>query len=288
MSDQPFSVDTNVLTHMVVERTTGRCLGAFGCNFYRPWVFPLYTPSGQTVIQEYAYDHPFHNGVFVGQYPIVSGERRVNFWAAPLRYTNPEYHVFQHIGRVDASEQPLIEPHRTGVRFTLHSVWRDEADVPVIDEVRTVNLFSVAGATICDMTSRKIAAYGAVQYPQTKYGSIGVRVEPRLLPDFGAEIIADNDRRGRADVVHEQESDFVAYERASTAGTSYGIMLSIAGNARGPWFIRDYGMAMYNPTWVQSYASAAGETWEIGLRVVAYDGAMDSARAASLRGMIAD
>ena len=35
------------------------------------------------------------------------------------------------------------------------------------------------------MTSEKIATYGAATYPQTKFGSIGIRVEPRLLPVMG-------------------------------------------------------------------------------------------------------
>src|SRR5688500_13898876 len=63
----------NPATQMVVERATGRFLGAFGTSFYRSWVFPLYTPSGLTVLQEFAYDHPFHNGLFVAQHPVHAG-----------------------------------------------------------------------------------------------------------------------------------------------------------------------------------------------------------------------
>ncbi|KKL75927.1 hypothetical protein LCGC14_2049980, partial [marine sediment metagenome] len=43
---EPFDVVVNERTHMVVHRTTGRCLGAVGSNYYRCWVFPLYTPAG--------------------------------------------------------------------------------------------------------------------------------------------------------------------------------------------------------------------------------------------------
>ena len=48
--------------YLVFEETTGRCLGGFGANYYRAWVYPLCTPRGLTVIQEFPFDHPFHNG----------------------------------------------------------------------------------------------------------------------------------------------------------------------------------------------------------------------------------
>ena len=42
----------------------------------QPWVYPLYTPAGHQVLQEFAFDHPFHNGCFVGLHPVVYAERR--------------------------------------------------------------------------------------------------------------------------------------------------------------------------------------------------------------------
>ena len=62
-----FEVIINAKTHLVVDSNTGICLGGVGANFYRPFVFPFYTPAGHTVVQEFAFDHPFHNGIFVGQ-----------------------------------------------------------------------------------------------------------------------------------------------------------------------------------------------------------------------------
>jgi len=50
MANSPFEIRLNARTHMVVESSTGRCLGGVGSNAQRSWVFPLYTPGGQTVI----------------------------------------------------------------------------------------------------------------------------------------------------------------------------------------------------------------------------------------------
>jgi hypothetical protein len=268
----------NPLAYLVEEQASGRMLGGFGAHFYRAWVFPLYTPAGFTVLQEFAYDHPYHNGMFVGQNPVVLGEGSVNFWATPPRrsFTDP---LFSHIGRADAQVPPAIIQSERGVMFSLQSVWRDEHEQPVLDELRTVRFYSTPEATICDMVSHKCAAYGDLLYPQTKFGSIGVRVEPRLLPNCGGVILADGGRRGTAQVVHEQESDFVAYQRDRTGMAPFGLLLAIRdAGVRGPWFIRDYGMAMYNPTWASAVYSMRGETWSIALRAIAYDGTLSEER----------
>jgi hypothetical protein len=265
---------------MVKDAQAGRYLGGYGANFYRNWVFPLYTPSGLTVVQEFAYDHPFHNGFFVGQSPVKSGDRVANFWAAPPRRSHNDA-VFVHVGRMAAQGQPACEVHDWGVRFTLKSVWLDEHEQPVLDETRTVEFCTADGATICDMRSAKTAAYGALEFPQTKFGSIGIRVEPRLLPPLGAVVLADGGRRGSAAQVDQQrESDYVAYENDAPLGGRFGVFMTIRDpGVRGPWFIRDYGMAMYNPTWERGISVPEGQTWTVSLRVVAYDGALTVERA---------
>ena len=277
----------NPTTHIVKDTVTGRYLGGFGSNFYRSWVFPLYTPSGLTVVQEFAYDHPFHNGFFVGQSPVKVGkvgDRVANFWAAPPRRSNNDA-VFVHGGRMDAQGQPSVEVSDGGVRFTLKSIWRDENEQPVLDEVRRVEFRSVEGATLCDMASIKTASYGALEFPQTKFGSIGIRVEPRLLPPLGAIVLADGGRAGSSALVDQnRQSGFVAYENDAPSGGRFGVFMTIRDPGMlGPWFIRDYGMAMYNPTWDKAVSVPEGQAWTVSLRVVAYEGGLTDARIQQLR-----
>ena len=273
-----YEVIINARTHLVVEADTGRCLGGLGANFYRPFVFPFYTPAGHTVIQEFAFDHPFHNGIFVGQAPVKVGDREAWFWGAPPRRSFTD-RLFEKLGRMETQKDIDITPHANGVQFVQKVIWRDQNDTPLIDEIRTVNLHTLADATVCDMTSEKVANYGAVEYPQTKYGSIGMRVEPRLLPVMGGVVIGDNDRRGKVEVL-QGISDFVAYQNQLTGHGHFGIFMTILnGDTRGPWFIRDYGMALYNPTQAGPVLTPENETWQISLRFVAYDGELTAARA---------
>ena len=273
-----FEVKVNAKTHLVIQSETGRCLGGVGANFYRPFVFPFYTPSGHTVVQEFAFDHPFHNGIFVGQGPVQVGDREAGFWASPPRRSFTDK-VFEKLGRMDTQKAIDITPHTDGVQFVQNVIWRDENEEPMIDEIRTVNLFTLDDATVCDMTSEKIAAYGAVTYPQTKFGSIGIRVEPRLLPVMGGIVLGDNGRKGGVEVAHEGDSDFVAYQNVLAGHGAFGVFMSILNeDVQGPWFIRDYGMALYNPTWTGAVSTPAGECWKVSLRVIAYDGELTSAR----------
>jgi hypothetical protein len=282
-----YQIRTNVQSHFV--QADNRILGAYGSNFWRSWIYPFYTPSGRTVVENFPFDHPFHNGIFVGQNPVKVGGREGNFWAFPVK-RNHDDHIMKKMGRMDPQGEPVAEVTDAGVRFTLKSIWRDEQEQPLVDEERTVVMRSLPDANICDMTSRKTAAYGAAEFAKTKFGSLGARVEPRLLPPLGGQIIGCLDgelRRGAADEVANQKAcDAVAYENDVPGLGVHGLCLMILDNSvspdrRGPWFIRDYGMAMFNATQSESINVPAGGNWTAALRVVAYDGALTAARLAA-------
>jgi len=280
-----WSVITNERTHMVVDRGSGRALGGFGSNFYRPWVFPLYTPAGKTVIQEFAFDHPFHNGFFVAQNPVEFPGGTANFWATPPRRSDDDALFAVPPGRMHDEGDLTSTPSENGASFDLTLTWRDSAEQPVLRERRSVRFTATEDATICEMASEKQAAFGPLTFPRTKFGSIGIRVEPRLLPPLGGTVIADG-VRGTADVGHESSAAAIAYERGNADGNGFGVMLMRPDPVSpGPWFIRDYGMALWNPTWSGPISVPEGETWRVALRVIAYDGEATMERETRWRGV---
>ena len=188
--------------------------------------------------------------------------------------------------RARAASGPL--PH--GYRFTYRTTWNGADGRPVLDEERHFDLYAAPDATICDVISRKTAAYGALRFEASKHGSLGVRVQPQLLPPFGGEIVAGlgaEHYRGSADeVAFGKERDFVAYEAEAAGLGRFGVCLVVLNNTAsdrrtGPWFVRDYGMAMFNATMDDEVAVAEGEIWETTLRVAAYDGPVSFERARS-------
>jgi Methane oxygenase PmoA len=266
--------------YVVQDESTGRWLGGVGANYFRSWVFPLYTPRGLTVLQEFPFDHPFHNGLWVAQGPIQFGGETVHFWPMPPA-RRPGESLFTHMGRIETVGLPTVEPHDRGVRFTLQAVWRTGAGAPVLDERRTVDLYAVEDGTVCDVTTVQTASYGALQYEASKFGAICVRTDPRLTPVVGAEVIADGGRRGKAEVALQQANAYVAYESRAVnhAGDCFGLLLAVPGAQPHEWFIRDYGLATYNPMFEQPRDVAFGDALRVQLRVVAYDEPLTDARA---------
>ena len=129
-------------------------------------------------------------------------------------------------------------------------------------------------ATICDMSSRKLAAYGTAEFGKTKFGSVGARVEPRLLPPLGGKVIGcvDGDlQRGTAEeVANFRQWDAIAYEADVPGVGPFGICLMIRENSagpnrRGPWFVRDYGMAMFNATQEEGITVPEGGQLDSGI-----------------------
>ncbi len=288
----------DALGNMVMETATGRLLGGVGHNDLRAWCFPLNTPRGLGVAQEYPFDHAFHNGVFVAQARVVCGGVLSNFWVVHPDWRSPDSHVYNHLGHIRYRDRAHVTPLASGYRFTYRSTWTGSDGRPVLDEARHFDLYAAGDATVCDVTSGKTAAYGDLLFEANKHGSLGVRVQPQLLPPFGGEIVAGKGAeiyRGLADeVAFGKERDFVAYEADPAGLDRFGVCMMILNDSAsdrrtGPWFIRDYGLAMFNATMVDDVAVAEGETWEAALRVVAYDGAVsvDRARAWAAAGRAA-
>lgn len=278
---QTYSGLINEATHLVVNSETGVAVGGIGYGHHRPWVFPFYAPSGRTVVQAFPHAHPWHNGIFAGQDPVVCGGRTGNFWAVPpvRRDGDP---IFKNVGRVEVQGEVEAHSIRHGLEFRLACRWLDEHAAPVLSEDRTVRLVECEDAHLCEIISTRRAAYGPVRFPQTKFGGLGLRAEPLLSPDAGAVVIADDDRRGSVGIVHEGDSEYVAFEadRPSSQGGALGVCAMIRDSGlRGPWFVREFGMLMYNPTWRGEIELPVGETWTLSLLVAAYDGPLTDQRA---------
>lgn len=280
----------DALGNMVMETATGRLLGGVGHNDLRAWCYPLNTPRGLGVTQEYPFDHAFHNGVFVAQARVVRGGVLSNFWVVHPDWRSPDAEVYNDLGQIRYRDRAQVTPLPAGYRFTYRSTWIGSDGAPVLDETRHFDLYAAADATVCDVTSRQTAAYGDLRIEANKHGTAGVRVQPQLLPPFGGRIVAGRGveiHRGSADeAAFGKERDFVAYEAEPAGLGRFGVCVLILDDTAhdrrtGPWFVRDYGLAMFNATMDDQVSIAEGDAWEIGVRVVAYDGAVSVERARS-------
>jgi Methane oxygenase PmoA len=271
-----------------------RILGAVGHDSQRSWIYPLFTPRGLGVTQECSFDHTFHRSIFVGQGGVVANGRRTNFWCLNPDYRHGDNEVYRNLGTIVYGSEPDRKETAKGFSFSYHSKWLDTAKEPIIAETRTIDLYDAGDATVCDVTSEKTSASCSVTYTQSKYGSIGVRVQPQLLPAFGGRILALQDgvvSAGLADeVANDKDCDWVAYQAELDGIGAFGVALMVLRNTAstsetGPWFIRDYGMAMFNATMHEAIEVPEVHTWTAALRVVAYDGEFTPERAGNWRNL---
>jgi hypothetical protein len=90
---------------LVRNAATGRLLAGVGYNQHRALAFLLCTPRGLNLLQEYAYDHSFHNGMFVGQGMVnLAGGELANFCAPAPDWPDQNDIIYQHLGRLRYSE----------------------------------------------------------------------------------------------------------------------------------------------------------------------------------------
>ena len=272
---------------MVVESDTDRLLGGVGHNAHRAWVFPLNTPRGLNVLQEYAYDHSFHNGIFVGQGHIERDGRVSNFWSPYADWRNPANPIYNDIGELRYGEPAKVEERENGFRFSYQTTWHDPDGNPLLDESRIYEIFDGGDATLCIATSAKTASYGPILFVANKHSTIGARLQPQLLPELGSRIMKGSARgleKSTAPEVSADGADYVAYEANPHGLGRFGACLSIVDNSAserrdGPWFIREYGMAMFNANKDESISLDEGTSWTASLRAAAYDGEITDERA---------
>ena len=137
-----------------------RAIGALSVTHIRAYVYPLYTPAGVAVLQEYPPDHCHQQGIMVGQ-DLLGGH---NFWAMLHRGVPLNVQVVESQTEVETS------PDEYGVTFVIRLIWRTMGGQNVIKEHRRVRFESWPDFSFTEITSTWEAAFGSIVCEQTKEG----------------------------------------------------------------------------------------------------------------------
>lgn len=272
---------------MAFDQVQQRCVVGVGWNWYRPWVYPFYTPAGHQVLREFAFDHPFHNGCFVGMHPVLSEGQASNFWVAPpQRQLNDP--MIENLGRVVLDEPPNLwtETEKMGALLKLRWIGRDSQ--LLLREHRSLRLCPSKRANQLTISSKWTAAVSVELLP-TKFAGIGVRLDPALTLAGGARyaVIPDptDDGVPPRDAQHLVRLGCTAKDQPIEllhGGIHDGVRIQ-AGVKPGwgviahqtaptaPWFVRDYGLVLHNPIQHNTVRLEAGQTMAWSVTITAYD-----------------
>lgn len=280
---------------MAFDHLKQRCLVGVGSHWYRPWVYPLYTPAGYQVLQEFAFDHPFHNGCFIGLHPVVQDGQASNFWATPPQ-RQADDPMMRDLGRVVLAQPPHLwaDAEQLGAHLSLD--WLGADGQVLLYEQRTLRLRPGPQANQLVVSSEWTAAMDVALGP-TKFAGLGVRLDPALtqvagaryaaLPDLAdAGLAAQLDVPGLirqaclaqdvpVDALHGGMHAGVRIQVAAEPG--WGLVLHKAAPAV-PWFVRGYGLVLHNPVQHQAVRLAPGQTLAWSITLTAYDAEGGAAR----------
>ena len=252
----------------------GRFAAAYTLGAWRPYVYPLLTPSGLPVTEESPPDHPHHQSLWLGQ-DEVNGH---NLWLNRAG-----------CGRIDAPPprtRVVPGPDGPAAVFGQEAVWRAADGTPLLRERRVTAVTPTAGGTLVDVLSERTpaegpAGAGGVTLGATKEAGFGVRLLDPLDELDGGTLVNDGGGRGEAGTF-DREARWVDYW-GRLGGRAAGVALfPHPDNPPHPWFTRAYGIVLCNHHRFAPQTLRPGETLRLQWRAVAHDGTTEDAGVAGL------
>ena len=241
-------------------RAGDRLLGGYSANALRSYVFPLYTPGGVLVLQEAPVDHPHQQGIHVGL--SVDGH---DLWNAG------SFDKARHMQRMETPLKeitPVIDEQ--GVTL-FHSVqWTNVDGAILLHEDRSVRFRLAESFTHVHWRSTFHAVDRPACIDQTKEAGIGVRVPPHWESYFGGQIRNATGGVGES-ACFDSDSPWLNVQGSAGNGATAGVVM-VTTSTPCPWFTRDYGEHIYNPSRHAAVDLARSESVTWAVDVLAYDG----------------
>jgi hypothetical protein len=241
-----------------------RTVAGYTIGEWRPYVYPLLTPSGLAVTDEAPADHHYHQSVWLSHHD-VNGQ---TFWI------NGE-----SAGKI-AGQPPMtrVQALASGEAAVFHHelVWQDRHGAPLLHERRVTAITPTPGATLVDVLSERWPAAGPVTFGATKEAGFGIRIHDSLTEDAGGTLVNDRGQRGEASTF-DQDADWIDYWGQPGDHAAGLALFPNPANPRHPWFTRAYGIVLANHHRTRAQTLQPGETLRLSWRVAAHDGSTEAA-----------
>jgi hypothetical protein len=246
-----------------------RMVAAYTIGEWRPYVYPLLTPTGYAVTDEAPADHHSHQSVWLSHHD-VNGH---TFWI------NAEQ-AGKITGHAPASGVAQL-PDGEAALFRHGLVWQDSQGKPLLHERRVTAITPAPAATLVDVLSERRPVDGPVTFGATKEAGFGIRMHDALTQDAGGTLVNDRGQRGEAETF-DQHANWIDYWGQPGDHAAGLALFPHPDNPRHPWFTRAYGIVLANHHRTRSQTLQPGETLPLSWRVAAHDGSTEAADVPSL------
>jgi hypothetical protein len=223
---------------------------------YKPFWYPLYTPTGLRLTENSPADHPHHHSLWFG-HADVNG---YDIWSE----TGKE-------GRIVLQEIRDVVAGPVFAGWTETNFWLSPAREKLLEEDRTHRLWRMEQGYLLDICFIFRATEGEVRFGQAKDGGLGLRVADSMDVEDGGVIVNSRGDRNEAGTF-DRPADWVDFS-GLVAGRVGGLALFNGPDVPPhPWFTRDYGPALSNFMRFEPFTLAAEEQLQLSFRVYLHDG----------------
>ena len=268
-------------------RWKGRAITHLTQGVFRPYLFPVFSPSGVSLTTESPVDHPHHNSVTVSadvffvQFPPL----------APWVSTVPEEHTYNFYinyvfqgrapGRLwvtSTESEEIAENHLRvvqGIEWQGPEEWgvlQDSGRRVVAEETRTIDIHTGEVANVIDVRSQLRPTEWDITIGPTRHAYFTIRLHDQLRERNGGNVV-DSEGRSGASEVNGNVADWLDMSGPASHGQKAGItVIPHASMAGLPWYCSDYGTITIDPFLTEKGLLNRGEELDLGIRILAHDG----------------
>jgi hypothetical protein len=260
-----------------ILRREGRPVAGFTDGRFRPFLHPLWTPSGAVVTAEAPADHPHHAGLWLGADHVNA---LMPATGGPETYTYNFYvnDVFQ--GRAPGTIAVTGEAaagEGSAARIVQRLEWRGprEWGAPegrtILSETRTTVVREAAAAVVIDIVCELSAPLAPVEIGPTRHAFFNVRVADSMSLSGGGGPLCSRGHCG-ATAVSGDGAAWVDFSGPVGHEAMAGVALMPAPDAGSWWFVADWGVMTASPVRAAPLAVDPGAPVRLCARAVIHDG----------------
>jgi len=231
---------------------------------FKPFWYPIYTPSGLRLTENSPADHPHHHSVWFGHSNVNS----VDCWI--------ETGV---VGKILLREIRNVIAGPVFAGWTETNWWVASDGSKLLEEDRTHRFWHVGQGYLLDLRLMFRATEGEIRFAKEKDAGLGIRMADNLDVEDGGLILNSRGDRNEADTF-DRPADWVDYS-GHAAGRTGGVAVFNGPDVPAhPWFTRDYGPLLSNFMRFQPCTIPKGEGLSLSFRLYLHDGDANSAHVA--------
>jgi hypothetical protein len=248
--------------------------------------YPVRSPSGKLLTIQQTEPYPHHRSVWFADTVQLQGQRRVSFYSAlnsRLDRQDPNSPFRDRVRHIEFLSRKA-DGNRAEVVSRL--VWEMDQQVPVLDELRRLQLAHLGGGEyLMDLTFTLTAAHGDVTFvsDDVHYAWPYVRMHPQFSGTQGGTLINSAGGTGQAGT-HNQPARWIDYFN-TVDGVTEGLAIFSHPENTHPhrWLTREYGTfgpRRANERSGQPFVLADGQSLQQRVGILVHRGDVDSGQVA--------